>query len=117
MEKKDKLELILVGLFVILIMILLFYTIPAMSWEEITVWDNDWSSSSEVRVIPYSRWDSQRGSSYGYVYSYGQPYYNWIPPAERELERQEIRREDWWGGEYKEWLGEQGVSKGEMIGW
>jgi len=97
--------------------LIVFFGRWVYGWEELTVWDNDWSSSSEVRVTPYSKWDSQTGNSYGYVYDY-RPYSNRIlPPAERELERQEFKREDWWGDEYKEWLDEQGVSKGEVMGW
>ncbi|MBA7658396.1 hypothetical protein ES703_66347 [subsurface metagenome] len=80
------------------------------------MWDHNWSSSSEISVIPYSKWDSQKGSSYGYMYDY-QPHYNWIPPVSRELERQEIERREWWRDEYKEWLHEQGVDRGMMIGW
>jgi len=94
-----------------------FFVARTMGWEEITVWDHhDWSSSSEVSVIPYSKWDSQEGSSYGYVYDY-RPQKNWIPPASRELERQEIERSEWWRKDYKNWLESQGVDRGMMIGW
>lgn len=108
-------------MFVLWIIVFVLSTIviiasSAMSWEEITVWDHhDWSSSSEISCIPYSKWDSQTGNSYGYMYDYRS--YNWIPPTERKLERQEIRRENWWRKDYKEWLEDQGVEKGMMIGW
>jgi len=116
MDKGTKARIkILIGLVLILIGILVFYTYPALSWEEMTVWDNSWSSSSEADVTSYSGWDSRSGTYQGYIQVYRSGRYLWAPP--NELERQEIRRESWWGDEYKEWLGEQGVSTGEMIGW
>ena len=115
MDKETKLRLVLAGLVLILAGILLFYTVPALSWEEITVYD-DWSSGSDPEVIPYSKWDSQTGSSYGYIYNY-QPQSNQIQPVERELERQELRRENWWRKDYKNWLENQGVDRGMMMGW
>ena len=116
MEKKDKFELILIGLLVVLAGILLFYTVPALSWEEITIHD-EWSYGSDPEVIPYSKYDSQTGrTSDGYIYNY-RPSYNQVPPAGRELERQALRREDWWRNDYKNWLEEKGVDRGLMMGW
>ena len=116
MSKDTKLRLILTGLVLALGAILLFYTVPALSWEEITVYD-EWSYGSDPEVIPFSKWDSQTGKeSYGYIYDY-RPQHNQIQPAERELERQELRREDWWRNDYKDWLEEKGVDRGLMMGW
>ena len=117
MDKEKWLRLrILIGLLVVLVAILLFYTIPALSWEEITIYD-EWSSGSDPEVIPYSKYDSETGrTSDGYIYDYrSQPYQP--SPAERELERQELRREDWWRNDYKDWLEDQGVDRGLMMGW
>lgn len=107
---------VLIGLLVILVGILLFYTIPALSWEEITVWDHhDWSSSSEISVIPYSKWDSQTGSSDGYIYIYRRSM--GLKGTIPLLREQEIERSEWWRKDYKEWLQDQGVDKGLMMGW
>ena len=107
---------ILIGLLVILAGILLFYTYPAMSWEEITIWDHhDWSSSSEISIIPYSKWDSQEGSSEGYIYIYRRSM--GLKGTNHLLREQELERSEWWREDYKEWLENQGVDKGMMIGW